>query len=173
MTFFEFEGKQPEVEGTSFIFPSAVIIGGVKIGKNCFIGPNAVLRGDWGYIEIGDGSNIQDTCVIHSIPNEKTILGINCHIGHGAVVHQAVLGNHVLVGINAVIMDWAKIGNDCIIGSGCVVPRKKVIEDNSLVIGVPAKVVGKVSEEQKQYSWHATKLYQTLPKRYNESLKQI
>ncbi len=171
MAIYEFEGKKPEIAKTAFIFPSATIIGDVKIGANCFIAPNAVLRGDWGYIEIGSGSNIQDTCVIHSVPDEGTILGEDCHIGHGAVVHQAELGKHVLVGKNAVIMNWTKIGDDCIIGSGCVVPQKRIIEPNSLVIGVPGKVVGKVSEDQKEYSLNATKLYQTLPKRYYGSLK--
>ena len=173
MAIYEFEGKKPDIAKTAFIFPSATVIGDVKIGSNCFIAPNAVLRGDWGYIEIGDGSNVQDTCVIHSVPDEGTILGEDCHIGHGAVIHQAELGKHVLVGKNAVIMNWTKIGDDCIIGSGCVVPQKKVIESNSLVIGVPGKVIGKISKDQKEYSLNATKLYQTLPKRYHESLKLL
>ncbi|MFX0174430.1 MAG: gamma carbonic anhydrase family protein, partial [Candidatus Hodarchaeota archaeon] len=89
------------------------------------------------------------------------------------VVHQSELGNHVLVGINAVIMDWVKIGDECIIGGGCVVPRKKIVESNSVVLGIPGKIVGKVSKEQKEYSWWATNLYQTLPKRYYETLRQL
>lgn len=173
MVLYEFEGKKPTIAKTAFVFPSATIIGDVSIGNNCFIGPNAVLRGDWGSIEVGDGSNIQDTCVLHSIPDGRTILGENCHIGHGAVVHQAELGTHVLVGKNAVIMNWVKIGNDCIIGSGCVVPQKKVIESESLVLGIPGKVVGKISEKQIEYSLNATKLYQTLPNRYYSSLKVL
>ena len=100
-------------------------------------------------------------------------MGEDCHIGHGAIVHQAELGKHVLVGKNAVIMNWAKIGDDCIIGSGCVVSQNKVIEPNSLVLGVPGKVVGKVGDKQKKYSVNATKLYQTLPKRYYSSLKLL
>ncbi len=173
MALYEFEGKQPKIAKTAFLFPSAEVIGAVTIGENCFIGPNAVLRGDWGYIKIGDGSNIQDNCVIHSIPDEGTILGEDCHIGHGAIVHQAELGKHVLVGKNAVIMNWVKIGNGCIIGSGCIVPQNKVVEPNSLVLGVPGKIVGKVTDIQKKYSTNATKLYQTLPKRYHNSLKLL
>ncbi|MFX1252845.1 MAG: gamma carbonic anhydrase family protein [Promethearchaeota archaeon] len=173
MPLYEFEGKQPKIAKTAFVFPTAVIIGDVRIGENCYIAPNAVLRGDWGYIEVGDGSNIQDTCVIHAVPDEGTILGENSHIGHGAIVHQAELGNHVLVGINAVIMDWAKIGDNCIIGGGCLIPHRKVIAPNSVVMGVPGKVVGKVSEKQSEYSWWATKLYQTLPKRYHDTLKPL
>ncbi|UCE12833.1 MAG: gamma carbonic anhydrase family protein [Candidatus Heimdallarchaeota archaeon] len=173
MALYEFEGKKPKIAKSTFVFPSAVICGDVRIGENCFIAPNAVLRGDWGYIEIGSGSNVQDTCVIHSVPDEGTILGENCHIGHGAVVHQAELGKHVLVGKNAVIMNWSKIGDDCIIGSGCVVPQNTVIEPNSLVIGVPGKVVGQISKKQKEYSLDATKLYQTLPERYHKSLKAL
>ncbi|MFX0062529.1 MAG: gamma carbonic anhydrase family protein [Candidatus Hermodarchaeota archaeon] len=173
MPLYEFEGKQPKIAKTAFVFPTAVIIGDVRIGENCYIAPNAVLRGDWGYIEVGDGSNIQDTCVIHAVPDEGTILGKNSHIGHGAIVHQAELGNHVLVGINAVIMDWVKIGDNCIIGGGCLIPQRKVIEPNSVVMGVPGKVVGKVSEQQSTYSWWATELYQTLPKRYHKTLKPL
>lgn len=173
MALYEFEGKKPKIAQSAYVFPSAVVIGDVTIGKNCFIGPNAAIRGDWGIIEIGDGSNIQDHCILHSIPNEKTILGESCHIGHGAVVHQAELGVHVLIGMNAVIGNWVKIGNDCIVGEGCVIPRRKVIEANSLVLGVPGKVIGKISDEQRESSWIATKLYQTLPKRYADSLKQL
>ena len=173
MTLYEFEGKQPKIAKSAFLFPSAIVLGDVSIGENCFIAPNAVLRGDWGYIKIGNGSNIQDTCVIHSIPDEGTILGENCHVGHGAIVHQAELGKHVLVGKNAVIMNFAKIGDDSIIGSGCVVPQNKVVEPNSLVLGVPGKIVGKISEKQKEYSLNATKIYQTLPKRYHGSLKLL
>jgi carbonic anhydrase/acetyltransferase-like protein (isoleucine patch superfamily) len=173
MVLFEFEGKKPEISDTAFVFPTATIIGGVKIGDNCFIGPNAVLRGDWGSIEIGSGSNIQDTCVIHSVPDGLTKLGEDCHIGHGAVVHQATLGNHVLVGINAVVGDWAKIGDNSIIGEGALVPRKMVVEDESIVVGIPGKVIGKLTDSHREYSWWATKLYQTLPKRYREKLVQL
>ncbi len=173
MVLYKFEGKQPQIAKTSFVFPSATVIGDVTIGENCFIGANAVLRGDWGIIKIGDGSNVQDTCVIHSVPDGTTTLGKDSHIGHGAVVHQATLGHHVLVGINAVIGDWAEIGDNCIIGEGALVPRRKIIEADSIVVGVPGKVIGKVTESQKEYSWWATKLYQTLPNRYTIGLKQI
>lgn len=173
MVLYEFEGKRPTIAESAYIFPSAVVLGNVTIGDNCFIGPNAAIRGDWGIIEIGEGSNVQDNCVIHSIPEGRTILGKNCHIGHGAVVHQSELGEHVLIGMNAVVGNWAKIGDECIIGEGCVVPRRKVIEANSIVVGVPGKVIGKISDKQLEYNWWATKLYQTLPKRYAESLKQL
>ncbi len=173
MVLYEFEGKKPEIAESAFIFPSAIVIGNVKIGENCFVGPNAVLRGDWGFIEIGSGSNIQDTCVIHSVPDEKTSLDEECHIGHGAVIHQALLGKHVLVGINAVVGDWAEIGDNSIIGEGALVPRRKIIPPKSLVVGVPGKIIGSLSDSQSEYSWWATKLYQTLPKRYKESLKEL
>jgi carbonic anhydrase/acetyltransferase-like protein (isoleucine patch superfamily) len=173
MVLYEFEGKTPEISPSAFVFPSATIIGSVRIGENCFIGPNAVLRGDWGTIEVGTGSNIQDTCVIHSVPDGRTFLDENCHIGHGAVIHQATLGKHVLVGINAVVGDWAEIGDNSIIGEGALVPRRKKIESGSIVVGVPGKVIGKITDSQSEYSWWATKLYQSLPKRYKESLKEL
>jgi carbonic anhydrase/acetyltransferase-like protein (isoleucine patch superfamily) len=173
LVLYEFEDKKPQISDSAFIFPTATIIGDVKIGDNCFIAPHAVLRGDWGSIEIGAGSNIQDTCVVHSIPDGKTLLGDNCHVGHGAVVHQATLGEHVLVGINAVIGDHAEIGDNCIIGEGALVPRRMKVEEESIVLGVPGKIVGKLKDTQLEYSWWATKLYQTLPSRYKESLKRL
>ncbi|MBI4830643.1 MAG: gamma carbonic anhydrase family protein [Candidatus Lindowbacteria bacterium] len=167
MPIYEFEGRTPEIGEGSFIHPEATVIGGVKIGKNCFIGPGARLRGDWCNIEIGDGSNVQDNCIIHARPDFTVVLGPNSHVGHGSVLHGVILHEHVLVGMNAVIQDFADIGDNCIIGSGCVIPPRMQVPAKKVVMGVPGKIIGDVTPEQEQLWRFATGLYQTLPKRYS------
>jgi len=173
MPIYEFEGKRPEVGEDSFVHPEATLIGGVKIGKNCFIGPGARLRADWCNIEIGDGSNVQDNCIIHARPDFTVRLGPNSHIGHGSVLHGVILHEHVLVGMNAVIQDLAEIGDDCIIGSGCVIKPGMQVPAKKVVMGVPGKIVGDVSPGQQQMWTFATELYQTLPRRYRETSRSV
>lgn len=173
MSLYEFEGKKPRIGETSFVHPAAVLIGGVTIGENCYIGPGAVLRGDFGYVIVGDGSNIQENCVVHTYTDHTATFGQNNHIGHGAKIHGVTLGYNVLVGMNAVLHEGVKIGDHSIIGSGCVVPADRVIPSGKLVLGIPAKVAGEVSEEQRKRKIFGTGLYQTLPKRYKETFKLI
>ncbi|RJP69872.1 MAG: gamma carbonic anhydrase family protein [Candidatus Abyssobacteria bacterium SURF_17] len=168
MAIYEFEGKIPVVGEGSFVHPEATLIGGVKIGRNCFIGPGARLRADWCDIEVDDGSNVQDNCIIHARPEFTVRLGPNSHIGHGSVLHGVVLHEHVLVGMNAVIQDFAEIGENCIIGSGCVIAPGMHVPPRKLVVGVPGKIVADVSPEQEQLWTLATHFYQELARRYRE-----
>jgi len=173
MAIYEFEGKKPEIGEGTYVHPEATLIGGVKVGKNCFIGPGARLRADWCDIEISDGSNVQDNCIIHSRPGFVVRLGPSSHIGHGAVLHGVVLREHVLVGMNAVVQDDVEIGDGCVIGSGCVIKPRMQIPDRKLVMGVPGEIVGDVSEQQEQLWTMATKFYQELPKRYMDTAKSV
>jgi carbonic anhydrase/acetyltransferase-like protein (isoleucine patch superfamily) len=173
MPAYEFEGKRPKIGETSFVHPNAVLIGGVTIGENCYIGPGAVLRGDFGYIEIGDGSNIQENCVIHTFPEQTARLGTDSHIGHAAIVHGSKIANNVLVGMGAILHEGVEIGENCIIGSGCVITDNRKIPAGKLVVGVPGKIIGDVSPEMQKAKTLGTKLYQTLPRRYKATLKQI
>ena len=173
MSMYEFEGKRPKVGETSFVHPEAVLVGGVTIGENCYIGPGAVLRGDFGYVEVGDGSNIQENCVVHTFPDRTARFGRDNHIGHGAVVHGANIGENVLVGMGSVIHERVEIGDRCIIGSGCVVTANQVIPSGKLVLGVPGKIVGDVTPEMARAKTVGTKLYQTLPPRYKATMKLI
>lgn len=169
MPLYEFEGKTPSIGEGSYVHPEATLIGGVRIGKNCFIGPGARLRGDWCDIEIGDGSNVQDNCIIHARPDFTVRLGPESHVGHGSVLHGCILYKHVLVGMNAVIQDHAEIGDNCIIGSGCVIRPGMKVPAGKVVMGVPGKIVTDVTPEQEQLWKFATQLYQTLPDRYRET----
>ena len=139
MPIYEFEGKRPKVGETSFVHPCAVLIGGVTVGENCYIGPGAVLRGDFGYIEIGDGSNVQENVRHPHLSRANRPARTDSHIGHGAIVHGSKIGENVLVGMGAILHEGVEIGENCIIGSGCVITDNRKIPPGKLVVGVPEK----------------------------------
>jgi carbonic anhydrase/acetyltransferase-like protein (isoleucine patch superfamily) len=173
MALYIFEGRKPSVGKSSYVHPMAVVIGKVAIGESCFIGAGAVLRGDWGEVVLGDGSNVQENAVIHAGPADVTHLSRNSHIGHGAILHGCFLEEHVMVGMGAIINDRARIGENSLIASGAVVSPDTVIPPRSLAIGVPARVVKEVSQRQLDFTWAGTRLYQTLPGRYSASLEEV
>ena len=127
----------------SYIAPNATIVGDVTLGDQVSVWYGAVLRGDDGAIVIGDGSNIQDNCVLH----KKTLIGKNCTVGHGAIVHGATIGDNTMVGMAAVVLTGAVIGENCIIGAGAVVTGKTVAPAGSVLLGSPAKVVKQATAE--------------------------
>jgi phenylacetic acid degradation protein len=105
---YAFDGIIPVVHPSAFVHPAAILIGDVIVGPRCYVGPAACLRGDFGRLILGEGTNIQDTCVMHGFPNTDTVVEANGHIGHGAVLHGCHVGRNVLIGMNAVIMDSAE-----------------------------------------------------------------
>lgn len=168
---FQFKSHIPVIHPTAFIHPQANVTGNVVIGKNVYIGPNAAIRGDIGKIVIHDGCNVQENCTIHMFPGVTVVLEENAHIGHGAIIHGAHIGNNVLVGMNAVIMDEVKIGANSIIGALCFIKSGEIIPEKSLVVGNPHKIVREVSDDMIAWKTEGTLLYQTLAKEYNEHLK--
>lgn len=133
----------PKVHPSSFVHKTAVIIGDVTIGKNCGVFPHAVIRGDANSIVIGDGSNIQDGCVIHVDADNSCFIGSGVSIGHLAMIHGASIEDDCIIGMHSTIMNKATIGKGCIIGAGTVVTQGTTIPPNSLVLGVPGKVLKK------------------------------
>ena len=127
----------------AYIAPNATVVGDVILGKDASIWYGAVLRGDRGTITIGEGTNVQDNCVIH----EKTTIGCRCTIGHGAIVHGCTMGDDSMIGMGAIVLTGAKIGRHCLIGAGAVVTGKMDAPDGSLLLGNPAKVVKEVSSD--------------------------
>jgi phenylacetic acid degradation protein len=160
---YQFKNFIPVVHPTSYVHPQAVVSGNVIIGAHCYIGPCAVLRGDWGCIQIDDGCNVQENCTIHMFPGTKVWLQQNAHIGHGAVIHGATIGNNCLVGMNSVIMDNVILGNECIVGALSFIKANEVFEARSLIVGNPAKKIKEVADEMIQWKTDGTKLYQQLP----------
>jgi phenylacetic acid degradation protein len=166
---YEFGGFTPVIHESAFIHPQAAVTGNVIIGRDVYIGPGAALRGDWGGIEIADGCNVQENCVIHMFPGTMVVLEESAHIGHGAIIHGGRIGRNTLVGMNAVIMDDVTIGAECIIGALTFIPAKMVIEPRKVVVGNPAKVVKDVTDEMIHWKTEGTKLYQSLPGMIRES----
>ncbi len=161
--FYEFKGIKPVVHETAFVHPQAAVTGNVRIGKNCYIGPGAALRGDWGRIIIEDGCNVQENCTIHMFPGVTVLLKEGAHIGHGAIVHGATIGSNCLVGMNAVIMDNVQLGDESIVGALSFIKEGQIIPARSLVVGNPGKIIKQVSDEMIAWKKEGTKLYQQLP----------
>lgn len=171
--FFSFEGFVPVVDPSSYVHPTATVIGNVIIGKDVFVGAGAVIRGDWGGIEIEDGCNIQETCVIHMFPNVTVRLERDAHIGHGAVVHGAHIGANSLIGMNAVIMDNVVIGEGCLVGALTFVPQGMEVPPRKVVVGNPARIVKDVSDDALAWKSQGTQLYQTLPEAAKNSMRPV
>ncbi|MBW2962354.1 acyltransferase [Mesonia aestuariivivens] len=170
---YSFKGHIPVVHKSSFVHPLAAVTGNVIIGKDCYIGPGAAIRGDWGEIILEDGVNVQENCTVHMFPGKSIVLKKGAHVGHGAIIHGANLGENCLIGMNSVIMDDAEIGDECIVGAMAFVKAATKISKRSLVVGNPAKVIKQVSDEMIAWKTAGTKLYQRLPSDCHESLRAV
>ena len=161
--FYEFKGFIPVVEESSFVHPLAAVTGNVIIGKDCYIGPGAALRGDWGGIIIEDGCNVQENCIIHMFPGVTVVLKEHSHIGHGAIIHGSSIGRNCLIGMNSVIMDNVELGDESIVGALSFIKEGEKIPSRSLVIGNPARILMKqVTDEMILWKSKGTYLYEQL-----------
>ena len=140
--------KKPEISGKAYIAPSADIIGNVVIKENGSVWYQAVIRADNDRIEIGCGSNIQDSCVLHADAGYPVKIGDYVTVGHGAIIHGCEIGDNTLVGMGAIILNGAKIGKNCLIAAGALVTQGKEIPDGSMVMGSPAKIRRELTEEE-------------------------
>jgi phenylacetic acid degradation protein len=170
---YRFEDFVPVVHPSAFVHPQAAVTGNVIIGRDCYIGPGAALRGDWGGIVLEDGCNVQENCTVHMFPGVVVVLEEGAHIGHGAVVHGARIGRNVLVGMNAVVMDHAVIGAGSIVGALCFVPTEMQVPERKVVVGNPAKIVKDVSDEMLAWKTEGTRLYQGLPARLHAAWEAV
>ncbi len=169
---YSIEGIIPVIDPSAYVHPSAVLIGDVIVGPGCYVGPCASLRGDLGRLVLEAGSNLQDSCIMHSFPGEDTVVEMDGHIGHGAVLHGCRIGRNTMVGMNAVVSDGAVIGESCIVAALAFVKAGAVIPPHSLVVGIPGKVVRELSEEEIAWKRRATGVYQELARRCLASLQE-
>jgi len=168
---YEIDGVKPVIDPSTYVHPTAVIIGSVQIGKNCYIGPNASIRGDYGTIIFEDGVNFQDMCVAHGFPNGITLIKKNGHISHGAVIHGCTIGENTMVGIQAVVMDNAEIGNECMIAALSYIKPNFKAPNRSIIAGIPAEIKRQVTDKEINWKTKGTALYQQLAERSLTSLK--
>src|SRR6478672_9492832 len=165
LTVYSINGVTPVVDPSAFVHPSAVLIGDVIVGADCYIGPCASLRGDFGRIEIRAGANLQDACVAHGFPGTDTIVGEDGHIGHCAVLHGCIVERNALVGMNAVVNDNAVIGESAIVAAMAFVKARMVVPPRMLVAGMPARIVRELTEQELAWKVEGTQSYQELTRR--------
>lgn len=163
---YKFDGKQPVVGKGSYVSEIARVIGDVVIGENCYIGHGAILRGDYGRIEIGDGTAVEEGVIIHAPPEDVNRIGKKVTIGHGAVVHGKYIGDQAVIGMGAVISIWAEIGGWSIVAEGSVVKLRQVIPSKVVAAGNPAKIVRELSEKDREFWNWGKQLYIDLAQKY-------
>ena len=170
---YEIDGVRPVVHPTAYVHPSAVLIGDVIVGPRCYIGPLAALRGDFGRLILEEGANLQDTCVMHGFPGQDTVVEADGHIGHGAVLHGCRIGKNAMVGMTAVVMDKAVVGAESIVAAMSFVKAGMIIPPRSMVMGMPAKVVRMLTDEDVQWKSFGTRQYHDLNVRSLQTMREV
>jgi len=175
MPLYALDDWRPELppEGEYWIAPNASLIGRVRLARGASVWFGSVLRGDNDWISIGENTNIQDLCVLHTDPGIPLTLGANVSVGHGAVVHGAVVGDNSIVGIGATLLNRAKIGKNSIVGAHALIPEGKEFPDNSLIVGVPGKAMRSIPEQDVPMLLLNAQIYYERSRRYRTELKEL
>ena len=174
MAIFRFDDRIPEIGPDCYIADSAEVIGSVTLGECCYVGPGAVIRGDYGEIVIGKNVNVEENVVLHARPGEVCTIGDWVTLGHGCIVHNAAkIEDHAVIGMGAIVSDWATVGSWAAIGEGAVVRNGQDIPANAVGVGVPCKVIGETSEEWRRQWGEFKKFYVDFARTYSRRLKRI
>jgi carbonic anhydrase/acetyltransferase-like protein (isoleucine patch superfamily) len=174
MVLFALDGKVPKLpDNFCFVAGSAELIGNVELGEDVGIWFKAVLRGDNELIRIGQGSNVQDLCVLHTDPGFPLAVGQGCTIGHRAILHGCSIGDYSLIGMGATILNGARIGRHCLIGANALVTEGKEIPDNSLVVGAPGRIVRELDEQERERLHRSSERYVANARRFAAGLQQV
>ena len=170
---YEINGVRPVVHPSAYVHPSAVLIGDVIVGPRCYIGPLASMRGDFGRLILEEGANLQDTCVMHGFPGEDTVVEVDGHIGHGAVLHGCRVKRNAMVGMNSVVMDKAVVGEESIVAAMSFVKAGMIIPPRSMVMGAPAKVMRELTDEDVKWKSFGTRQYHELNVRSLQTMREV
>ncbi|MGE0285944.1 MAG: gamma carbonic anhydrase family protein [Bradyrhizobium sp.] len=175
MAIYELDGQGPDLpqDGNYYIADTAVVIGKVRLLKSASVWFGAVLRGDNEWIEVGEGSNIQDNSTCHTDPGFPLVIGKNVTVGHNVILHGCTLEDDSLVGMGAIVMNGAKIGRGAVVGAGSVITEGKQFPEYSLIIGSPARVIRTLTPEQATAMGRAAKSYQIRGPQFKKGLKKI
>jgi len=175
MPLYDIDGRRPSLpdDGSAWIAPSADLIGDVRLGRETSIWFGAAIRADNTPILIGDRTNIQEGAVLHSDPGSPLTIGTGCTVGHRAILHGCTIGDNVLVGMGATVLNDAVIGADCLIGAGALVTEGKVFAPGSLIVGAPARAVRLLSPEAIARLRVAADGYAARARRYADGLTRL
>jgi carbonic anhydrase/acetyltransferase-like protein (isoleucine patch superfamily) len=175
MPIYELDGQQPELPagGQFYIADTAVVIGCVRLKTNASIWYGSVLRGDNEWIEIGEGSNVQESCTLHTDMGFPLTVGPQCTVGHNVVLHGCSIAENSLIGMGAILLNGAKIGRNCLVGAGALVTEGKEFPDNSLIVGSPARVLRSLDDEAIGRLTWAADWYVKRWQQYSKGLKRI
>ena len=165
-----YKDKQPDIHPTAFIAENASVIGAAALQKDCSVWFNAVLRGDSNMISIGEGSNIQDGCILHADEGFPLAVGNNVTVGHGVILHGCTINDGSLIGMGSIILNGAVIGKNCMVGAGALVTGGKVFDEGQLILGSPAKAVRHLTEEELVGMQKAAIHYVSLAKDYKNNI---
>lgn len=172
MTLWAFEGKEPTIHDEAFVAPTADVIGDVTVGAGCFVGVGAAVRGDYGTVEVGSETSIQEGVVIHARDGGETTIGDRVQVGHGSVLHNCAIRDSAVLGLNATVTDYTTVGEWAIVGEGAVV--RDDVPDEKIAVGVPAEVVADVQPSHKEEWRHYKDAYANLAReRYPEGLERL
>lgn len=175
MTIYSLGGVSPRFpeSGNYWVAPDANVIGNVVLEEDASVWFACTLRGDNEEIRVGQGSNIQENCVLHTDPGFPMDIGRNCTIGHKVMLHGCAIGEQALIGMGATVLNGARIGKHCLIGAGALITEGKEIPEGSLVMGTPGKVVRQLSQDQIAGLLETAKRYQSNFRRYKAGLAEI
>ena len=163
---YRFDGREPAVGKDTYVSDLARVIGDVVIGDNCYIGHGAILRGDYGRIEIGNGTAVEEGVIVHAPPGDINRMGTKVTIGHGAVVHGKNIGNLAVIGMGSILSIWSEIGESAIVAEGTVVKMKQIIPPKVVAAGNPAQIVREISAKDEEFWKMGKQLYIDLAKKY-------
>ena len=163
---YSFDGKQPKVGNGTYVSETAIVIGDVTIGDNCYIGHGAILRGDYGRIIIGNGTAVEEGVIVHAPPDQTCKIGNEVTFGHGAIIHAEKVGDSAVIGMGAILSLGSKIGSGAIVAEGAIVRMNQQIPPNVVAAGNPAKVIRDVAEKDKGFWAWAKQLYIDLAAKY-------
>ncbi len=173
MALYKFDGKQPLIGQDTYVSHLATVIGDVLIGDHCYIGHGAILRGDYGRIEIGDGTAVEEGVIIHAPPGDTCRIGEKVTIGHGAVIHGKYFGNFSVIGMGATISIWSEIGEQTIVAEGSVVKLKQIIPPKVVAAGNPAEIIREINTKDQEFWNWGKQLYIDLAKKYLDKGMEI
>jgi carbonic anhydrase/acetyltransferase-like protein (isoleucine patch superfamily) len=175
MAIYELDGQRPDLPADEryWVAESATVIGTVRLKRDASVWYGASLRGDNEWVEVGEGSNIQENCILHTDIGFPLTIGARCTIGHAVILHGCTIADDSLIGMGAIVLNGVKIGRNCLVGAGAVVTEGKVFPDNSLIVGAPARLIRQVNDKILQLITESADFYVNNWQRYRKGLRKI